>query len=550
MSNLRYRLSLLRTLNPYAKGRRLYFIALSSLSVLSVFLSFILPFFYRIFVDDIIIARKLGKMIIVVVGYIACNLLAMLITYLKNYSENVLQRWTLYRIKHRLLNIFLGIPLAVLPQRNTGDLKMRIDDDAEKLSDFCNIQTIEFAKACITSMIAAIMLLCIEWRLAFFSIFAVPLTFFLDNVISTQEKKLVSINRRNADGWQSWLITSIQGWKTIKSLNLQKNQMRVFVSYAHNYALFFGRWINYWVMRTLVVPKVKDDFLMRFVVYFFGGLLIMHGGMTIGTLLMFVIYFDIMSKSIKTASTCNAELRGNSPYYDRVLDELKSGTEQIPGMVVPYGNDGHISVQNISFRYDDKQRIFSRFSAEIRKGEWVAIVGKSGVGKTTLLKLIMGMLVPDEGQILFNGEKVSTIDKRYLYGKIGCIMQENILFNLSIRENLRFASPSADQSAVEEACKMACIHDFICSLHDGYDTIIGERGIKLSGGQKQRIVLARLLLRNVGIIIFDEATSALDQQTEMTIYDTLRSLGREKTIIIVAHRQSSISLCDKEIVLS
>ena len=174
-------------------------------------------------------------------------------------------------------------------------------------------------------------------------------------------------------------------------------------------------------------------------------------------------------------------------------------------------------------------------------------MGKSGCGNTTVLKLMMGMLTPGKGRVFFAGADVREIDLTAMHGRIGFIMQESMLFNASIRENLRYGKEDATDEEMEAACRKAFIYDFIRGLEDGLDTVIGERGVRLSGGQRQRIVLARLFLRNVDVFVFDEATSALDQYSESVVYDAIRNIARDKTIIIVAHRESSVALCDRRI---
>ena len=175
----------------------------------------------------------------------------------------------------------------------------------------------------------------------------------------------------------------------------------------------------------------------------------------------------------------------------------------------------------------------------------IGICGRSGSGKTTLLKLITGMLTPTSGQISFSGIDLRQIDMIAMHKKIGFVMQENILFHASIKDNLLYAKGDATEEELVRVCKMACIYDFIETLPDGWNTMIGEKGIKLSGGQRQRLVLARLFLRDVDVFIFDEATSALDQLSESIVHDAINRIAKEKTIIVVSHRESSLELCDR-----
>ncbi len=239
----------------------------------------------------------------------------------------------------------------------------------------------------------------------------------------------------------------------------------------------------------------------------------------------------------------------NLQNYERLMKVLK-GTEAEPKAGKKPGRDYKIELSDVSFSYEEGDKnVIEHFSLIIEKGERVAITGKSGCGKTTLLKLITGMVTPQRGSVSFAGIDLREIDIEAMHSRMGYVMQENILLNLSIRENLLYAKSTATEEEMVEACKKAYIYDFIESLPDKLDAVIGERGIKLSGGQRQRIVLARLFLRDVDVFIFDEATSALDQYSENVVQDAIRNIGKDKTIIVVAHRESSVGLCERRIVL-
>jgi len=548
---LRYRLKILNKINQFAFGVRKYYIIISFISLISLGISIIIPFFYRIFVDQVIINKDIVAFIYVATGYLGCFIVNTFLAFLRNYSNNRLLNRVNFRIKHKLLSNYLTFPFEAYDKRSTADLKMRIEDDLLKLSDFGGKQTVDYLKSLIIAVVSGILIFFIEWRLALFSITVIPLTFYIDHKISLKEKELIEINRGNDQRWNSWLHTSIQGWKEVKALNLQKRQMRNFVRYAHNFAEFFGRWINFWVFRVLIIPKIKDEFLMKFALYFFGGLLIMREEITVGALLVFAMYYDLLSESIRVVSSTDAELQSNMPFYDRVVQEIDCTRSKGIKALPPESSRGEIYMKDVSFSYDKKApAIFEQYNLHIKKGERIAIVGQSGSGKTTLLKLMTGILTPDSGQILFCGININEISHKFLYGKIGIVLQENLLFNISIGENLKLACPSADMSMLDEACKKACIYDFVQEQSHGYDTIIGEKGIKLSGGQRQRLILARLFLRDVDVMVFDEATSAIDQYSEKIIQDAIHGLGKDKTVIVIAHRESSIALCDRVICLS
>lgn len=258
----------------------------------------------------------------------------------------------------------------------------------------------------------------------------------------------------------------------------------------------------------------------------------------------------ILSSAVKTVSTANGDLRSNMPFTDRLLESLTINQDlQVGGKIIP-DSSNTISLDLVTYIYPNTERkIISDLNLKIYKGERVAILGKSGSGKTTILKLITGMVAPTSGCVSFSGIPLNEIDLGEMHKRMGFVMQENILFNASIRENLMYGDMNASEDEMLEACKKAYISDFVNSLEHGLDTVIGERGVKLSGGQKQRIVLARLFLCDIDIFIFDEATSALDQYSENIVYHAINTIGKDKTVIVVSHRESSIQLCDRKVVI-
>jgi len=544
-----YRLKLLQTLKPFAFGVKKLLLLNLFIGLIVMALSFIQPLFYRLFIDEVILNQRLSLMLFVAIGYLSVFGVNLGLSYLRNYCTNRLVNRVTFRVKMKILRGFFKRDFSSYENQNIGDMKMRLDDDTACIAAYAGEQTVNYVIAYATVIISTILLFLIEWRLAIFSCIVIPLTFWVDHIIAKREKVVKDKQRENDQKMSGWLHASVQGWREIKALNLQKHEERRFVRFVHTFAIYFGTWINYWTTRVLVIPKIKDEFLMQFSLYFLGGLLIINGHFGIGSLLVFVLYYGILSEAIKTVSGTDAELTINMPQSDRMMEELKRAPDIHKGKNSP-GNNSKISFQNVSFAYaNTNESVISNLSFSINDGERVAITGKSGTGKTTILKLIMGMLRPTTGAVLFSDINIEELSQNAMYRRIGYVMQENTLFNTSIRDNLCYGKSNATEAELESACRKAFIFDFINGLPDGFDTVIGERGIKLSGGQMQRIVLARLFLRDVDIFIFDEATSALDQYSESIIHDAINSIGKEKTIIVVAHRESSLALCDRVIAL-
>ncbi|MBR2949078.1 MAG: ABC transporter ATP-binding protein [Lachnospiraceae bacterium] len=513
-------------------------------------MEFYIPNLYKIFVNDVILGKKLSKLSMVIGGY----LLAFAVTYLVDYGK-ILSKYkvvntVLYRIRKSILERYFSFTFAECEKVNIGDLKMRIDDDTEKIREFAYEQTSSYWVEWIKLIVSIILLFQINKQITILMLLAVPVTFYIDNILSKNEKKVLEVRRSNLKNLTSWMHASVTGWRETKALNLGKSQLRIFCRYWHNEMLIYAKWINYWTARVLIVPKIKNDFLMRFVLYLLGGILIMNKSMTIGDLLVFAVYYSIFYNAAQNISSLDAGLQSKMPFIDRLMEYLIEPCQIRQSGILP-GDSGSIELQSVSFSYEGtNDDVFTDFSIVIPKGERIAFVGSSGSGKTTLLKLITGMVSPKSGHVLYSGIDLQDIDLEYMHRRIGFVMQENILFNLSIRENLLFGKQDATEKELEEACRKACIYDFISELTYGFDTVIGDRGMKLSGGQRQRLILARLFLREVDVFIFDEATSALDQYSESIVHDAILNISRDKTIIVVSHRESSLQLCDRIVEIS
>lgn len=548
LHKIKYRLKFLKSIFPYTKGVRRFFIFNLFLSLIMLILNFINPLFYKIFIEDVIINSQFNKIIIVIIGYIGVFLLNTLIGYLNCYSDFKLVKTVLYKVKLKIWQGFFKLPFEQYDSADIGDLKMKLEDDSERIGNFSSHQTIDYVVSCMKFVICLIIIFAVDWRLALFSIIIIPVTFCLDGLLSKKENILNENNRENYQNMVSWLHSSVQGWREVKALNLNASQNRQFVRFLHNHALFFAKWINCWTARILIIPRLKDEFFMKFGLYFIGGLLVLGGHLRIGNLLIFSMYYDMFVSSVRTVSAIDSDLKVNMPYTDRLISELNKTHEIDVGKGIIPDDSNTITLSDISFTYPNSEtEIFHDFSLKIDKGDKVAIIGRSGRGKTTLLKLITGMLKPTSGNVSFSGVNLRDIDVVTMYKRIGFVMQENMLFNTSIRENLFYGKEDASEDEIWDACEKAYIGDFIKSLPQGLDTVIGEKGVKLSGGQRQRIVLARLFLRDVDVFIFDEATSALDQYSENIIQDAICNISKDKTVIVVSHRESSIALCERRV---
>lgn len=548
---MQYRYRVLCGLCPYARGVKRYWVILFLFSAVTTGLNFVTPRIYRTFIEHVILQADFGMFNTVVLGYLAVYFAGTAAGYIKALAKYALVNGTTYRIRQKILRNFWEMRFSDYEKVSVGDLKMRIDEDTVQAAAFADSQTIELLMQYAAGVVGVWMLFRIHIGLALFSMLAIPFTFWLGSLISRREKKITDERREIAQRTSSWLHAFVQGWSEVRALNLAKHEERRYYRFLHADMRCNAKWINYWTARVLIIPKLKDEFFMQFGLYFIGGLLILSGSLHIGELLVFAMYYALLSDAVQTVSAADADLQSGMPYMDRLLESLAGwAPEEVRDMTAEPVPDisNTIVLKKITFRYPDAEKaVFQNFDLTIEKGERVAVTGKSGSGKTTLLKLITGMLEPTSGSVSFSGIDLRHIDRPSMYERIGYIMQENILFHTTIRENLLFGKEDASEEELLQACRKACIDAFITGLPDGFDTVIGEKGIKLSGGQRQRIVLARMFLQDNDVFIFDEATSALDQYSENIVQDAIRSIPGDKTVIVAAHRASSLKLCDRVI---
>ena len=549
INNSRYRITVVKALVQYANGVKHYFVIDFVMALLIWTLSLVTPQFYTLFIDQVILKSRLDLFVWVLVGYVFSECGKIGLEYIRLFANSKLTKCMLMQVKSNLWKRFVSREFSYYDKNSVGSIYAQIEDDTSQISKFTNYQTVDYIFALCMVIGTALILLFIDWKLTTFSLTIIPLAVYFDLKIAKREKSYTEQMRQNNQQQASWVHKCVQGWREIKALNQQVNMKKRFSEFTKRYGEIYAKQIKFWALRVLILPIIRYELLMQFGLYFIGGLLIINGKLEISELLVFSVYHEMFSNALKTITKTDADLEANKPHTDRLITSLEEKPE-IKITLLP-DNLNSIVFDNVTFSYTPNSKpVLTNFSASIYKGERVAIVGKSGSGKTTLLKLMMGLLQPNEGQVYFANVNLKEIDQNAMFSKIGFVMQENILFNATIRENLLYGKATASVQDMVDACKKACIYDYIAALPDGLDTVIGERGIKLSGGQRQRIALARVFLRDPEVLVLDEATSALDQYSDNLIQDAINNVTAGKTIIVVSHRDSSIQFCDRRILLN
>ena len=408
-----------------------------------------------------------------------------------------------------------------------------IEQDSSTVSGFFIGQIGGFLTTFLYVAIYLMLMIIINPWLSLAVIIFIPLTIvfgkYVGKKFNVNQNALWKIGAKN----NNFLFDTIQKWREVKAQNLEDHLTKEYNDKLQPERKTLISWMLYFALNR-VFYDIKNGLANNILMYFLGGIFIISGQLTIGSLLMFMSYMSSFSSNIDSIVKSITDFSGNRAVYDRLFQALED--EDIPKESVDNKNLD-IFIENVTYAYgNDLPQVLTDISYRFLYGKKYLIIGKSGEGKSTLIKLLLSMMGPNKGDIRLGNLDLSCIEQQSLFKEMTAVMQENQFFNLSIRENLLMIAPQATDEQIDFACKSAEIFNFINSLPNGYDTIIGERGIKLSGGQKQRLAIARLILHNPNIVILDEATSSLDAVTETKILTNLNEIFKDKTLIVISHK--------------
>lgn len=544
---MRIRLYVLKNIRKYISKIKGSIIGLILISLMTVPISLISPKFFQILIDDVMWEKKIGRLGMVIIGLIAVFILRFICDGISlNLSNRVLNTFT-YNIRKDVFTKYNMVPYYLIEKMETGDLKMRFIDDVDSLGNFIKEQVINYISTVLIVIITLYMSFYISKTMTLYCLLIVPFVFLINYLISVGTKKINAKIRNLNSKYYTSTHNTLQFWREIKAQNSEVTFVERFKEYRNILARLGFKSIRYWAYSE-VFNDFKANYLTKVFVYIIGTFFVMKQEISVGTLIMFSEYFAMLFSALDGLNSKRVALNTNYPYYERIFETFTFPEESTDKLQVSDLNSG-ISIHGLNFSYMAEQPVLTNVSLEIKKGDYIAIVGKTGCGKTTLVKLLMGFYPADKGQILIDGVCIEKIRKSNLYDLIGMVMQDNFLFNMSIRENLLLANESATESELVAACQKANIYDFIVSLPNGFDTEIGERGVKLSGGQKQRISIAAALLRKPRVLIFDEATSSLDKPSEDVINDAINEISKDITVIVITHKPATALRAKKVVVM-
>ncbi|HDS2046144.1 TPA: SAV1866 family putative multidrug efflux ABC transporter [Staphylococcus aureus] len=470
------------------------------------------------------------------------------------FIRQYLAQWTsnkiLYDIRKKLYNHLQALSARFYANNQVGQVISRVINDVEQTKDFILTGLMNIWLDCITIIIALSIMFFLDVKLTLAALFIFPFYILTVYVFFGRLRKLTRERSQALAEVQGFLHERVQGISVVKSFAIEDNEAKNFDKKNANFltrALKHTRWNAY---SFAAINTVTD--IGPIIVIGVGAYLAISGSITVGTLAAFVGYLELLFGPLRRLVASFTTLTQSFASMDRVfqlIDEdydIKNGVGAQPIEI----KQGRIDIDHVSFQYNDNEApILKDINLSIEKGETVAFVGMSGGGKSTLINLIPRFYDVTSGQILIDGHNIKDFLTGSLRNQIGLVQQDNILFSDTVKENILLGRPTATDEEAVEAAKMANAHDFIMNLPQGYDTEVGERGVKLSGGQKQRLSIARIFLNNPPILILDEATSALDLESESIIQEALDVLSKDRTTLIVAHRLSTITHADKIVVI-
>jgi ATP-binding cassette subfamily B protein len=436
-------------------------------------------------------------------------------------------------------------------EQRTGQLMTRITNDSFDLSELYHHGPEDIIISLLNFVGAFVIMVNINARLALILFLFLPVMAIYAYYLNVRLKRAYRQSKDRIGDINAQVEDTLAGIRTVNSFTNEDVEGQKF-THANNRFVESRRDV-YRSEMYYYGGLIGFTQLLTIAVIIFGGVSIVHGDLDLPDLLTFFLYVGILIEPIQRFANFTRLYQEGITGFERIMDilEIEPDIQDAPGAIELTHVVGDLEFRDVSFRYRNEHGyVIKNISLQIKAGEYVAIVGSSGVGKTTLCSLIPRFYEVNEGQILLDGKDIRGVRLRSLRKHIGVVQQDVYLFAGTVADNIRYGKPDACRADIVEAAKQANAHNFIMALPDGYDTDIGQRGVKLSGGQKQRLSIARVFLKDPPILIFDEATSALDNESERAVQESLEKLANNRTTLVIAHRLSTVRNAERIIVLT
>ena len=540
---------MLRKFLSYYKPHKKLFILdmLASLMVSSV--AIVYPIVTRSMLNDLIPNRQYRQIVIFGIVLLVLYVIRMLLNYFIQYQGHVMGVKMQAHMRSDMFKHLEKLPYTFYNDNETGKIMSRMTNDLMDISELAHHGPENLIICSITIVTSFIYLSTINIWLTLIIFAAVPFLLVAAIVLRKKMRSAFMESRQSVAQINASLESSISGIRVTKAFNNAEKEEEKFEEGNKEFVGARSRAYKAMGQFHSMTEFITDVF--NVIVLISGGLFLYNGSIGFGDYSAFIVSVNLFLGPVKTLIGFMEQFQNGVTGFERFLEILAAEPETDNPDAVDIGTaKGKIEFKNVTYGYNQDVDVLNDISMSIEKGKTYALVGPSGGGKTTICHLIPNFYNIEKGAILVDDKNIKNITLESLRRNIGIVQQDVYLFNSSIKENILYGRLDATDDEVVEAAKRANIHDFICGLKDGYDTQIGERGVKLSGGQKQRLSIARVFLKNPPILILDEATSALDNATEILIQKSLDELCKGRTTIVVAHRLSTIKNADEIAVIS
>lgn len=539
---------LLRRAFSYLKPHKFLFGVTFVSIIIGMVLELFQPLLYGKIVDYILQSRidLVWKTLLLIFGLTLAN---GGISLLETYLADLLSNRIILNLKRDLYDRLLSLPIKVYDELRVGEIISRLEGDVGTLSNIITFQSMYIVLDIAKIFGIGFIIFRINITLSFIVICAFPLTYLVMGLFGKVLRRKGMKMRKLSDNYYSFLTESFSGIREVKALHIEDLIRGKFIDWTRK---IFNLQIKTDVIGALSgLSSMLLNSITRLVVMGVGGYLIIGKILTMGMYISFNSYSGQFNGSLQNIASLNASIQQAMVSLERIfalIDNFMLPPEIRDGMV-PDLTKGELKIDHVTFAYEPEQSVLQNISFSIPANQMTALVGVSGGGKSTLFKLLLRFYSPQEGRILLDDYPLDQLHLDYLRSQIGIVSQEPFLFNMSIKENLLLARPDATLDEMINATEKAYIHHFIMTLPEGYDTVIGEHGARLSGGQKQRLAIARAVLKGSKVLLFDEPTSALDGEAEEYVQKMFQGLLVDHTIIVIAHRLSTVINAKQIIVL-
>jgi ATP-binding cassette subfamily B protein/subfamily B ATP-binding cassette protein MsbA len=472
------------------------------------------------------------------------------LTFVRMYLSHVAGWGVVADVRKYIYERMQRFTLRFYEDKQTGQLMTRVVDDTGQFEDLIAHAIPDVFVSFVTLVGVLLVLFFLNWRLALLSLIPIPFVVLAMRGFARYVRPAFRERQKELGNLNAILSDNLSGIRDIKAFTREDEESRRFNDRVDRYRFLSLRAIK---LMSAFEPFVDFSASMgTVIVIYFGGRLAFNQVLSVPDLVAFFLYLDLLYQPVRTLSGSWEQVQRSLASADRVAELLNEEPEMhdLPGAVKLGGRaEGAVSFLGVGFEYKSGLPVLEHIDLDIPARHMVALVGPSGVGKSTLVSLIPRFYDVNSGTITLDGRDIRAVTLESLRRQISIVLQDVFLFHGTVRENILFGNPQATDAQIAQAAGVANAHDFVSAMPEGYDTLIGERGVKLSGGQKQRISIARAVLKDAPILILDEATSSVDTETEFLIQQALERLMAGRTTVIIAHRLSTIRKADKIVVL-